>query len=94
MPTEKIIAAIDQQLALLQQARSLLIEAAAPGLTAKRRGRPKTVEVVPAPNAPKHTMSAEGKARIAAAQKARWAALKKSAAPAESAAKKSPRKPK
>ena len=41
-------------------------------------GRPKKV-AIPAKAVVKRTMSAEGKARIAAAQKKRWAAAKKSA---------------
>jgi hypothetical protein len=62
---------------------------------AKRRGRPKgstnkkPEAIVPAAKkAGKRTMSAEGKARIAAAQKARWAAQKKASVPAKPAAKK------
>jgi len=61
----------------------------------KRRGRPKgsvnkkSVTVPPVvKKAGKRTMSAEGKARIAAAQKARWAAQKKTTAPTKPAAKK------
>jgi len=51
------------------------------GLVAKRRGRPP--KSVASPAAPvvktrkKRTMSPEGRARIAAAQKARWAKAKK-----------------
>jgi hypothetical protein len=61
----------------------------------KRRGRPKgsvskkSVAVAPvAKKTARRTMSAEGKARIAAAQKARWAAQKKASVPAKPAAKK------
>jgi hypothetical protein len=41
------------------------------------RSRSKKLNVTPVKK--KHTMSAEGRARIAAAQKARWAAQKKAA---------------
>jgi len=96
MNTNKILEAIDQEILKLQQARALLADAptiqaakpaAAKSATGKRRGRPKgsvnkkaefaaPVAVKPA----KRTMSAEGKARIAAAQKARWAAQKRAVA--------------
>lgn len=104
MNTTEILEAIDQQIAKLQQARALLAE----GLTiqtakpaaGKRRGRPKgsvnkkaevstPVETAKAPR----TMSAEGKARIAAAQQARWAAHKKASRPAKPVVKKTATKP-
>jgi hypothetical protein len=93
MNTSEIIEAIDQEILKLQQARALLadapaVQAAKPvavkSATGKRRGRPKgsvnKEAEVAAPVAVKKTrapLSAEGKARIAAAQKARWAAQKK-----------------
>ncbi|MBB5060992.1 hypothetical protein HDF16_005728 [Granulicella aggregans] len=96
MNTSEIIEAIDQEILKLQQARALLADVpaiqatkpvAAKPATGKRRGRPKgsvnkKAEVVaPAAVKPaKRTLSAEGKGRIAAAQKARWAAQKKAAA--------------
>ncbi|MBB5060678.1 hypothetical protein HDF16_005414 [Granulicella aggregans] len=105
MNTNEILEAIDQEILKLQQAHALLADApviqavkpvAAKPATGKRRGRPKgsvnkkaetvaPVVVKPA----KRTMSAEGKARIAAAQKARWAAQKKTSKPAKAAAKRS-----
>ena len=104
MNTHEILEAIDKQITQLQQARALLSDApvAAPAITAttnpsgKRRGRPKgsvakklgSIASTPAKKV-RATMSAEGKARIAAAQKARWAALKKSSNVAKPAAKKS-----
>jgi hypothetical protein len=84
MQTNKILEAIDQQISQLQQARALLTNQASQLQTGKRRGRPKSSDSKTAKaNAPaavktaKRTMSAEGRARIAAAQKARWAAKKK-----------------
>jgi hypothetical protein len=103
MSTHEILEAIDKQITQLQQARALLSSAApdAPAVAAttkpsgKRRGRPKgsvnkkSEATAPAPaRKVRATISAEGKARIAAAQKARWAVLKKSSNVAKSAAKK------
>lgn len=74
MSTSDILEAIDQQISQLQQVRSLLTGAE----PAKRGpGRPKNTEDKPASAEVaavlKRTMSEEGRARIAAAQKARWA---------------------
>jgi len=93
MNTNEILEAIDQEILKLQQARALLADApavqAVKPATGKRRGRPKgsvhKKAEVTAPVAIKkvgRVMSAEGKARIAAAQKARWAAQKKASKPA------------
>ncbi len=83
-----IIAAIDGEIARLQKARTILA-----GLSQKRRpGRPSksSLELSPsvlssltAPNASvakKRTLSPEARAKIAKAQKARWAKARKSAA--------------
>ena len=79
MNTEEILKAIDEQIGQLQQARQLLAGTTAPAEVPVRRGRPKGTKnkgaVAPAPipaKAVKRVMSAEGKARIAAAQKLRW----------------------
>jgi hypothetical protein len=68
METNAIIVSIDEELQRLRQARKLLLgtgsgHVAARGTKKKRH----------------HTMSAEGRARIAAAQRARWAKQKKAA---------------
>ena len=80
MQTNEIREAIDQKISQLQQARALLTNQASQLQTGKRRGRPKSSDtaksVLAAAKTAKRTMSAEGKARIAAAQKARWAAKK------------------
>ena len=86
MSIETLIAAIDAEIARLEQARTLLAGDAAPA--AKKRGRPaKAAQAVVAAAKPakkaKRNLSPEGRARIAAAVKARWAkvaALKKAAA--------------
>jgi hypothetical protein len=108
MNLDSILAEIDFEISRLQQAKQLLSNHSAVSPVAKRGpGRPPaaakhvTVKQVKAVAAkPKRrTMSAAGRARIAAAQKARWAKVKKAAkkaapvkaakkAPAKSAAKK------
>jgi hypothetical protein len=63
----KIIAAVDEEIARLQQVRSILAGGGGfPGPFKKRRGG-------------KRTLSAEARERIAAAQRKRWAAQKKAA---------------
>jgi len=88
MDINGILASIDNEISKLQQARSLLtgssVPARSPALAGKQRGRPKG-SVSKSGKAPakvaaktsKRTMSEEGKQRISAAQKARWAAQKK-----------------
>jgi hypothetical protein len=76
MNVTEILASIDTELARLQHVRALLVAIEAP---AKHRGRPKgsgTKEIVATPKKARRKMSAAGRARIAAAQKARWAKLK------------------
>ena len=76
-----IIQEIDRTIAQLQEARTLLSSDPSIAIGAKRR-RPKGSrnETMKAPTKTKKgTMSAAGRARIAAAQKARWAAKKKAA---------------
>jgi len=97
-----IVAVIDQQITQLQQARALLAGNESMGVpTGKRRGRPKgsvnqtTKASTPvAAESGKRTMSPEGRARIAAAQKARWAAKKTAGKPSKAADKKTSGKPK
>lgn len=85
MAIKVVLEAIDEEISKLQRARFLIAGDPTPEPAAKRRGRPKgsanKTEALSAPVAKKtskRVMSAEGKARIAAAQKARWAAQKKS----------------
>jgi hypothetical protein len=82
MSIATLISNIDAEIAKLQQARTLLAGTASPA--AKKRGRPAkaagAVKIVAAKPAKKErTLSPEGRARIAAAAKARWAAVKKAA---------------
>lgn len=88
-----ILHALDSEIDRLQQARTLLADApdVLPEAVAARRGpgRPKGAVQAPvkAPAAKKRTMSPEGRARIAAAQKARWAKLHKPAKKAAASSK-------
>jgi hypothetical protein len=76
MDTESIIQEIDLEISRLEQAKAILS-----GTTGKRSpGRPKQTQAVTktvAVEPTKRGMSAEGKARIAAAQKLRWAKSKR-----------------
>jgi hypothetical protein len=80
MNTEEIIKHIDGEISKLQQARSLLLDS--DSRIARSPGKPKkkaTVARILAVKPAKRVMSAEGKAKIAAAQKARWAKVRKAA---------------
>ncbi|NYF81112.1 hypothetical protein [Granulicella arctica] len=82
MNTTEIVDRLDKEIARLRAARAVLASVDTDLLkrVKKGSGRPantsKKVVAVKAP-AKKRTMSPEGKARIAAAQKARWAKAKK-----------------
>ncbi len=75
MNIEEVLTHLDEEIARLRQAKALLT------------GEQTTRQPVPPSSKPakkalpgkKRTMSAEGRARIAAAQKARWAKFKKAA---------------
>jgi hypothetical protein len=91
MGVSEILAWVDREIALLQQARALLGGSAAPA-PKKAVGRPrktaatpkKTAAVAPAATKPakkkKRNLSPEGRKRIAEAVKRRWAAQKAAAA--------------
>jgi hypothetical protein len=71
MDTSEIIQTIDAEIARLEKAKALLNG----HTTTPRRGRP--ISAKPTATAkPRRKVSAEGRARIAAAQKARWAKAK------------------
>jgi hypothetical protein len=105
MTTDDILNAIDQEISKLKQARTILAGVdsgtATSSQPAKRRGRPKgsgvkaevKVAAAVSPTSVRKALSPEGKARIAAAQVARWAAKRKATAAAERAAKKASAKP-
>jgi hypothetical protein len=76
--TEEIIAQIDEEISKLQQAKTLLVGNV--GVKPNRVGRPKksiTVSRILSVEPAKRVMSAECRARIAAAQKLRWAKTKR-----------------
>jgi hypothetical protein len=78
MHTEEIIEQIDAEIAKLQQAKGLLLGADSP--IKRGAGRPNkkaTVATILAVKPTKHGLSPEGRARIAAAAKARWAKVRK-----------------
>lgn len=77
MSLNTVIAEIDTEIVRLQQARALLTGATA----MKKRGRPAGVvkALTHKPAKKKRRLSPEGRARIAAAVKARWARQKKAA---------------
>lgn len=81
MAIQDVLRLIDEEISKLQRARVLILDEPASELQSKRRGRPKgsgsknSKTIVPImKKVVKRVISAEGKARIAAAQKARWAA--------------------
>jgi hypothetical protein len=67
MDTTELLSAIDSEIATLKQARALL------------SGQDGHVRPTAKPAKKKHTMSAEARERIAAAQRLRWAKQKKAA---------------
>lgn len=88
MATTDIIAALDSEIARLQRARDLLagtdqVRAASPERPKRAEVKTSAKQVEASPK--KRTMSAEGKARIAAAQRDRWAKQHKTTAAAEKA---------
>jgi hypothetical protein len=72
MDTTQIIQTIDAGVARLEKARALLKG----HTTTPKRGRPVSSKPVATLKPHRREMSAEGRARIAAAQKARWAKAK------------------
>ena len=76
MDTESIIQEIDSEISRLEQAKAILsgtVDKRSPGRPKRAKSVIKTVAAEPT----KRVMSAEGKARIAAAQKLRWAKSKR-----------------
>jgi hypothetical protein len=77
MDTKQIIAELDTEIARLQEVKSILSRTTATTPTNRRPNKAKTAPT--RITAKKRTMSPEGRAKIAAAQKARWARAKKAA---------------
>jgi len=77
MELSNILTELDEEIARLKQARSLLNDGT---LTKRKPGRPRVVAPVEKlARKKKRHMTPEGRTRIAAAQKARWAKRKKAA---------------
>jgi hypothetical protein len=75
MDTKEIITQLDAEIARLQEVKSIL---SGTTITSVKRGRPTKASItVVAPIAAKRILSPEARAKIAAAQKARWAKFKK-----------------
>jgi hypothetical protein len=80
MNTEEIIQQIDGEISKLQQAKGLLLGTDSPIKKSPGRSKKKaTVARVPAVKPTKRVMSPEGRARLVAAVKARWAKARKTA---------------
>lgn len=79
MDVTSLLKEIDAEIARLEAARAAVAGlSSSPVAPVKRgRGRPKGSTTAKPKNKKKRTMSPEGKARIAAAQKKRWATIKK-----------------
>ena len=79
MDTNQIIALIDAEIARLQQVQSILSDTASTKQTTHKKLRRPANEslVIAAPVAAKRILSPEARARIVAAQKARWAKVNK-----------------
>jgi hypothetical protein len=78
MANKEVIAAIDKEIARLQQARTILAGEEEEEVTPRSRGAAKQVvkKRVGRPAGTKRVLSAEARKRIADAQKKRWAAQK------------------
>jgi hypothetical protein len=75
MNTSQILTSIEEEITRLRKVRALLSGVETPTTRLKPGRKPaKTTETIK-----KRVMSVEGRARIAAAQKARWAKAKKAA---------------
>jgi hypothetical protein len=80
MDTQAIIAALDKEIARLQEVRTLLGAAArVDGAASIKRGPGRPKKLASVKSAGKRILSPEAKARIAEAQKARWAKARKTA---------------
>jgi len=80
MDARSLIAQIDAEIEKLTRARAALAAINSPGTSQKRRGRPpKNLSAAPVVIRKRRELSAEARAKIAAAQRKRWAAQRKAA---------------
>ncbi len=80
MEVKEIVAELDQEIARLQQARTLLAGGAAAKKTVPSKKSAGTVAKVAASSPTKRKLTPEGRKRIAEAMKKRWAERRKLAA--------------
>ncbi len=92
MTTNEIVAALDEEIGLLERAKALLSEAEP---TTRRRGRPKasinqqtSSNPLESTRKPRPKLSRAARERISAAQRVRWAKHKQTAAPKKTPARK------
>ncbi len=92
MNISKIVAALDEEIGILERAKALLSEAEP---TTRRRGRPKgstnkqtSVNPLEFADKPRPKLSRAARERISAAQRLRWAKQKQTEAPKNTSAKK------
>lgn len=79
MTNDAILAAIDEEISKLQNVRAMFADSA-PAVAKKKLGRPKKIlSAAPLKSAKKRVLSDDARAKIATAQKKRWAAAKKAA---------------
>lgn len=91
MDVSSIVKAIDDRIATLQQAKDLLSATAVPATEKRAQAavaalKPAGAKTASASKTGRKPMSEEGRARIAAAQKKRWALKNAAATPAKKAA--------
>jgi hypothetical protein len=79
MDVSGLLSEIDAQINALQTARAAIAGLGTTTPVRRGPGRPKAVTTLPKAIPKKRQMTAKGRAAIAAAQKARWAAQKKAA---------------
>jgi len=92
MNISEIVAALDEEIGLLERAKALLSEAEP---TTRRRGRPKgstnqqtSVNPLEITGKPRPKLGRAARKRISAAQRLRWAKQKETAAPKQTSARK------
>lgn len=88
MDVSRILQELDAEIARLQEARSALVSISGTTVTVnRRRGRPKGSTNAAKPVKRPRKLTAEGRKRIAEAQKRRWAEARKKGSKSEAAAK-------
>ena len=79
MNTAHILSALDEEISKLERVRQILVGDSYSAPTPQKRGPGRPKKIAPPSRPRKRVMSEEARAKIAAAQKKRWAAAKKAA---------------